>query len=295
MSYPIITVPTDAREDTEQLGSKPKFWVLLDGKRWLFKEARPDTGEDWAEKAAAEVDNAIGISAATVELAEYAGRRGSISLNFVDVQAGQALVHGNEILATSVTAYDQDKTFRQSDHTLQNIEAAIRDLFPPDRADAALAELAGYLVFDALIGNTDRHHENWGLLLHFLDEPPMLVPSVAPSFDHASSLGRELRDERRLELLNSRRVSWYLGKARGGIFRTPEERHGENPLRLVQSAARAYPLLFTPALARVAALATADVHQIVESLPEIRTSQLAKRFAEAMILTAQASLIEILR
>jgi hypothetical protein len=40
VSYPLVTVPADAREDTEQLGSKPKFWVLLNGKRWLFKEAR---------------------------------------------------------------------------------------------------------------------------------------------------------------------------------------------------------------------------------------------------------------
>lgn len=295
MSYPIVNIPADAREDTEQLGSKPKFWVFLNGQRWLFKDARPDTGEDWAEKAAAEVAKAIGIRAATVELADYSGRRGCISLNFVDRQAGQALVHGNEILATSVTAYDREKTFRQSDHTLQNIETAIRDLFPHDRADAALAELAGYLVFDALIGNTDRHHENWGLLLHFLDEPPTLVPSVAPSFDHASSLGRELRDGRRVELLNGQRVSWYLGKARGGIFRTPEERRGENPLRLVRSASRAYPSLFVPALERVAALAAADVRQIVARLPDARASEPARRFAEAMILTAQASLVEILR
>lgn len=58
MSYQIVGIPEDAREDTEQLGSKPKFWVLLDGKRWLFKEARPETGEDWAEKIAAEVARA---------------------------------------------------------------------------------------------------------------------------------------------------------------------------------------------------------------------------------------------
>ena len=130
--YPIVNIPLDAREDTEQLGSKPKFWVLLDGQRWLFKEARPDTGEDWAEKVAAEIARAIGIRAATVELAEYAGRRGCISLNFVDVRAGQALVHGNEVLAMQVTGYDKGKIFRQSDHTLENIDAAIRGLFPPE-------------------------------------------------------------------------------------------------------------------------------------------------------------------
>lgn len=73
---PIINIPLEAREDTEQLGSKPKFGVLLDDRRWLFKEARANTGEDWAEKAAAEVAKAIGINAASVELADYGGRRG---------------------------------------------------------------------------------------------------------------------------------------------------------------------------------------------------------------------------
>jgi hypothetical protein len=293
--YPIVNIPLDAREDTEQLGSKPKFWALVDGRRWLFKETRPDTGEDWAEKVAAEIAQAIGIRAATVELAEYAGRRGCISLNFVDVEAGQALVHGNEVLAMQVTGYDKGKIFRQSDHTLENIDAAIRGLFAADLADGILTELAGYLVLDALIGNTDRHHENWGLLVHFQPEPRAVTLSVAPSFDHASSLGRELLDGRRLELLDGNRVASYIGKGRGGVFRAAELRHGANPLRFVQLAARAYPSYFRPALDRTAALDDGRVHRIVQKIPDVRASEPAKRFAEAMILSAQASLIEILR
>jgi hypothetical protein len=293
--YPIVDIPLDAREDTEQLGSKPKFWVLLDGRRWLFKEARADTGEDWAEKVAAEIARAIGIRAATVELAEYAGRRGCISLNFVDVKAGEALVHGNEVLAKQVTGYDKGKIFRQSDHTLENIDAAIRGLLPAEHAEGILTELAGYLVLDALIGNTDRHHENWGLLLHFRPEPRALTVGVAPSFDHASSLGRELLDQRREELLQGNRVAWYINKGRGGIFRAAEQRRGANPLRFVQLAARAYPSYFRPALERSAALDDGRVHRIVQEIPDVRASEPAKRFAEAMILSAQASLIEILR
>jgi hypothetical protein len=173
VNYPIISIPADAREDTEQLGSKPKFWVLIGDERWLFKEARPNTGEDWAEKAAAELAKAIGVRAATVDLAEYQERRGCISCSFVDVNAGKTLVHGNEILAGQVFGYDMRKTFRQSDHTLENIRTAIRGLWAlhPDDRDGILTELAGYMVLDALIGNTDRHHENWGLLLHFRTDP----------------------------------------------------------------------------------------------------------------------------
>jgi hypothetical protein len=294
-TYPIVNIPRDARDDTEQLGSKPKFWVLRDDKRWLFKEARPNTGEDWAEKAAAEIAIAIGVRAATVELAEYEGKRGCISMNFVDVGAGEALVHGNEILGMRVTGYDKSKIFRQSDHTLENIQKAIYSLFSQDEAEGILIELASYMVLDALIGNTDRHHENWGLLLQFSKESSAITLGVAPSFDHASSLGRELRDERRAELLKENRVRWYINKARGGIFRSGDDQHGENPLRLVQVAAKAYPSYFRSTLERVATLTPQRVQSIVEFLPSQRASNQAKHFAERMLLSARESLTEILR
>ncbi|HEX5784363.1 MAG TPA: HipA domain-containing protein, partial [Burkholderiaceae bacterium] len=236
-----------------------------------------------------------GIRAAKVELAEYDGRPGCISRNFVDVAEGQALVHGNEILALRVTGYERTKRFRQSDHTLENIDAAMRRLFSSDQAEAVLTELAGYMVLDALIGNTDRHHENWGLLVHSKANPGDASLGVAPSFDHASSLGRELREERCLALLASDGVGAYIRKGRGGIFRSPNDPHGENPLRFVEVAVRAYPSYFRPAIERVVALPTDTVWRIMNALPPSRASTTAKQFAVAMILHAQKTLIETLK
>jgi hypothetical protein len=119
-TYSIVNIPADARDDIEQLGSKPKFWVVLDGKRWLFKEVRPGTGEDWAEKVAAELADRLCIQAAAVELAQYEERRGCVSRSFVDVSAGQALVHGNEVLSLRVTGYDKEKVFRQPPHAREH-------------------------------------------------------------------------------------------------------------------------------------------------------------------------------
>ena len=79
VEYPIVDIPQDAREDIEQLGSKPKFWVSLADGRWLFKVARPNTGEDWAEKVAAELAKHLDIEAADVELASYVDLRGCVS------------------------------------------------------------------------------------------------------------------------------------------------------------------------------------------------------------------------
>ena len=291
--FEIIDIPLDAREETEQLGSKSKFWVLLDNRRWLFKEARIGTGEDWTEKVAAEIAREMGIDAATVELASYQGRRGCISLNFIDVDGGEALIHGNEILALTVTGYDKAKEFRQSDHTIENIQLAMRWLFEAPKADAVLTDLARYVVLDALIGNTDRHHENWGLKLAVEGQSRIL--NVAPSFDHASSLGRELRDERRVVLMAENRVPIYVEKGRGGLFKDSKQAHGANPLGLVRLAARAYPVYFRAALERVEALHPATVNAILAALPSERASAVAIQFAHAMILYARTSLIEILK
>ena len=97
-------------------------------------------------------------------------------------------------------------TYGQSKHTLANIWLAIGMLFElfADAARKAKRLVAEYVVLDAQIGNTDRHHENWGVLVDLSEESVRLT--VAPSFDHAYSLGRELRDTRRDWLLAANRV-----------------------------------------------------------------------------------------
>jgi hypothetical protein len=49
----IIEVPDDAAESEEAMGSKFKFWFEHpDLGKCLFKQVRPNTGEDWSEKVA---------------------------------------------------------------------------------------------------------------------------------------------------------------------------------------------------------------------------------------------------
>lgn len=190
--YPIINIRTDSPELTEQLGSKPKFWFRLQGddQPWLFKYTRENTGEHWAEKVAAEVAQLLALPAAKVELADFMGKRGSASRSFVRRHEGFDLVHGDELLAGHVTGYEREKVFKHSNHSIQNIVEAVTKVFPDETLrHAQISRLAGFLVLDALIGNTDRHHQNWGLLRRTA-ETGHSEQEIAPSFDHASSLGR---------------------------------------------------------------------------------------------------------
>ena len=89
-------------------------------------------------------------------------------------------------------------------HSLGNIKDALTDVIAPPAFEgpagsAGYDVFAGYMLLDALIANRDRHEQNWAVLA-----PQLLTESVslAPSYDHASSLGYNLLDPRR-ELLVS--------------------------------------------------------------------------------------------
>ena len=230
--YPIIQVRPEDVEDAEQMGTKPKFWFRRERERWLFKEPRVNTGEHWAEKVAAEIGHLLGVSCARVELADYHGKRGSASLSFADRSEGKFLVHGNEMLAAIVTGYDKDKMHKQCEHTWEHILtvfAHLKSLKHLDRSSEI--DMAGYVFLDALIGNVDRHHQNWGCLFQMLPEGTSLL-TIAPSFDHASSLGRELLPEEAERRIAGKRVADYVEKGRGGIYRAATDKRGANPLVL---------------------------------------------------------------
>ena len=263
------------------MGTKRKFWCLPKKEEdvlWLFKYPRPDSGEHWAEKIAAETARCLGISHAVVELATAEGRRGSISKSFA--RGGRVLHHGNELLA-KIMDYDMKKTHGQSDHSLANIFRVLETVFrEPQAGEIAKREFAGYLVLDALIGNTDRHHQNWGLLVK--RTPSGKRGFLAPTFDHASSLGRDLSDEVRMRRLRERTVGQYAQRARGRVFWSGSRRYGPNPIDLVQLANKQYPLLFRQALDRVLDR-RARFERIVHRVPDDWMSPTAKDFTVALL------------
>ncbi len=283
--YPVIVIRPESVLEPEVMGSKDKFWYRgEDGSDWLFKFPQPNTGQHWAEKVAAELADALYLFHARVELAVFEGYRGSATQSFV--QDGRELYHGNQILAGQVLGYDPGKQFGQADHTLANVFLALERVFKvPGEARKAKERIAEYLVLDALIGNTDRHHENWGILRE--RTPRGWFGMVAPTFDHASSLGRELRDEgegrSRRRLLEEGRLSDYLRRARGAVFWSASDKHGPSPLELVRRARALYPDVFAPALACLDRLDSDTIDAILTRVPEDWMSPLARTFARELL------------
>lgn len=104
---------------------------------------------------------------------------------------------------------------------LSEIEKAIRDrYYAPDDIFTGFAKM---VVFDAFIGNMDRHHENWGIAEHKSVRAAQLVMDptdltnkreFATLFDHGSSLLFELSErnvEAHLRDINSFEKTYILG------------------------------------------------------------------------------------
>ena len=297
--YQIIDVQPEwrheAENEIEEMGSKEKFWYHSPetDTEWLFKFPQSDnTGQHWAEKIAAEIAARLEIRHAKVELANYQGKPGSVTESFV--RPGEVLVHGNQMLRRVVQGYDFEKTSHQSAHTLSNIWQVMDRVFEKsESARKAKLRIAEYLVLDALIGNVDRHHENWGFLR--MRAGRNWRGFVTPSFDHGSSLGRELLDERRDRLLMEDRVGKYVEKGHGAIYWSTQGRRAPSPLELVRKGTCNHPDFFRPALMKLENLDDNNLRRVVNLVPEDWMSTSAQEFAIALLRYSLEQLGEIFR
>ena len=283
MNYLVLDIRPEWVVQPEEMGGKEKFWYRSerdDPSEWLFKFPRPNSGEHWAEKIAAEVAQCLEISCAPVKLAVFQGTKGSVSESFI--RHDQELFPGNQILARHVSEYHPSRRFRQNHHTLENIWLALEHAFEEtEGADSAKARFAEFLVLDAVIGNTDRHHENWGVVRRRTADG--WIGYIAPSFDHASSLGRELMDKRRDGLMANNRIDNYSDKGFGGIYWSESDVNSPTPLALARLASVKYPEQLGPALAKVPRLNDEALSEIVDRVPIDWMTDTARRFAKRLM------------
>jgi hypothetical protein len=290
-------VPAD---DDEPLGSKEKFWrVRSDGAIWLFKKPRPGTGEAWAEKIAYEIATLIGVSCAEVQLAKSAGDFGAASLSFA--QPGWPRAHGNTVLSETIAGYDENLRFGQYDHNIRNIASSVTRWAERNQLDPRVAHsgLVSYAVLDGLIGNTDRHHENW----MFFYDPERRAFRLGPSYDHGSSLGRELQDvsrrisRSRRHILDSDGVLNYLLNRRSGgsVHANRHSKQAPPPLRTAQLICRWQPDVARPWLEQLRAVANTEFQSVIDKVPPAFMSDTAKEFAYQVMAISKAELLRSIR
>ncbi|MCX4246809.1 HipA domain-containing protein [Paraliomyxa miuraensis] len=279
----------------ETMGTKEKFWYRDgSGASWLFKFARRNTGEHWSEKIAAEIGHMLDIPCARVDLATCDGQPGSVSMSFVETGSG-SLVHGNELLQEVDETYPTVRLRGVSKHTVGAVLQRLKGVDPPRSAESSLACAAdwfvGYLLLDAVIVNSDRHHENWGVL-----QLASGVRVLAPSYDHASSLGRELTDgerQRRLETKDPAfEPSGYVSRARSGLYAEVGAKRPLHPADAFRLAGEQHPAAMAIWLSRLRDTGFGGFERIVARVPDTMISDTSRAFTLAVLLAARQNLLD---
>lgn len=118
---------------------------------------------------------------------------------------GQKLIHGVEILAEYLEDSDfvdqvnKNKKTRRAFFTFELVEIAIKSVYP-EAAEHILNKLVELLVFDAIVGNNDRHFYNWGLIGETLRSTEGKKPFFTPIYDSARALLWNITDNNVKEL-----------------------------------------------------------------------------------------------
>lgn len=143
----------------------------------------------------------------------------------------------------------------------------------------------GYLLLDALVANRDRHSENWAVLR----TNGRGVDTLAPSYDHASSLGFNLRDNRRELLLRDKRM-FVAFLRKGDAYRFEDGQRTTLVDYALRALTLAGDLTRTFWLARLTDLDPAQLPSLAARIPTM--SDLARSLAVELLIANRRRLLD---
>ena len=189
----------------------------------LKKGEKNYTYEFWSEIIASELGELLGFPVLKYNVASNGQTLGCLSKLMIDT-SNEQLDEGWRWIKRYQTAYDTED---RDAYTFQVIEAALNTLFPRENF---IEKLISTIVFDSIIGNEDRHQENWGIIVStkiieqsrgiFSKKTPVPVSTYrfAPIYDSGSSLGRELREEKVTQMLSDTlQLNAYINRGQSEI------------------------------------------------------------------------------
>lgn len=179
----------------EGSGRSEKIWLQNPdtGQTGLFKFKKDvGTTDHVSECIAYELAQLLGLPCAKFELGHYQGREGSMSYNIIE-RPSQILIEGIYFITLIYPEYNPEQFIDFSSQRRYSVEMVIESIeqFGP------IENFLKMLMFDYLIGNSDRHQNNWAMIL---EEDTI---SWSPLYDNSSSLCAYILDDQ---------VESYLGK-----------------------------------------------------------------------------------
>ena len=135
----------------------------------LKREFKDYKYEYWSEIIASEVGVLLGFDMLKYDIAFNRGEMGCISQSMV-TEGVNKLTEGISYLTGYDSTYNPDDKNSKKEYTFQLICDSLRYF----KLDHYIEKIIEIIIVDSIIGNGDRHQENWGIITEYNDVIEML-------------------------------------------------------------------------------------------------------------------------
>lgn len=246
----------------------PPYPFLHPGQRYLFKRSSPRYSEQfWVEIFAYQLSKQIHIPVPPAYVAynsseqDQAGALIEWFLQPIDKTNREIYTHGGDYCQQHIPSFDRKKG---KQHSFEIIEKIFNDLAEKHShcKDDWKIHWAKILTFDSIIGNTDRHQDNWGIILNPLNGNMR----IAPIFDNGTSMGHELSREKLAHYSNQELLEKYISRGwhhmKWGINDPTQMGHAE----LLEKLVNKYPETYDTVLMCLKKINIENVKNIFDNL-----------------------------
>ncbi len=183
----------------------PKYCFIKSDHRYLFKESREHfPWQFWMEVIAFNVGKLMNV----VVPPAYVGYDSSTNtyaalIEWFYNEKKQVHFHGGDIVINLIPDYDRHRGSQHNWLTIYNWEQI-------DRKKELIKHWAKLFIFDAFIGNTDRHQDNWGIIGSKVSETEYNIEEFSPAFDNGTSMGYEILERNLSKYNDNNKLNEYI-------------------------------------------------------------------------------------
>ena len=217
--------------------------------------------ESCSEKISYEIAKILGYDCAKIELAkDENGTLGVLNYLFVNSNTTE---HIDAVAYLNIHEKEREKFY-----TLTNIKKTL------DKLDKNLFKFfIRTMVFDALIGEQDRHEENWGV------EKSENKYEFSPLYDNGCSLLRNFKDENYAKLYYNQEKDFdaYINRSKTMIYKEKSKSRYKH-FELIELLKSKYSDIVIPELVNLKKLTDEIIKDIVFKIPDDLLTEKHKKY-----------------
>lgn len=261
--------------NTHISGTRAKYWIIEPSseQRYMFKIPKENTGEAWAEKVASELGKLLGLQMMDVQLAVRKNTQGILAKKFTT--GSDEFYEGGDLITSIVDNFDR---YKLAHYNFKNIFRALSE-FDLDK------DFVNIPFFDALIGNQDRHCDNWGIIA------TKSGYKFAPIYDNGASLGFQLMEDR-IKMMFKDINMFKAFSNRSFSLIGIENKRKPKYIELLSVIRTRYPKEINEAVDRLTLLNRDNLEKVLNMIPVTYMNDIYKEWVVKLLLYRKAWLLE---